>query len=95
MRYIIGTKIAGQQSPVQQSGARSRSVGQPQLTRHSQGDSKFKPGMEYTLYHIYKNDDGFVYVFVSGDEDRVEVVFDTPKAADTYIARLRGDTLSD
>ena len=95
MRYIVGTKIPGGYRAISPSGPRSKSIGQPQLTRHSCGDGDLRAGVDYSLYHIYKKEKGFAYVFIAGDEDRVEIVFDTTQAADTYIASLRGDKLSD
>jgi hypothetical protein len=70
-------------------------VGQPQLNRRI-FSNKFAPDASYSIYHIYKKDDKFVYVFAESDTDnRVEVSFDSTRGADVYIARLIGEKLPD
>ena len=94
MHYIIGTEIPSNQRGVSVPQGRSQSVGQPQLTRQSYITDQLNSDVGYSLYHIYKKEDEFVYVFAESDSGKkVEIVFKTPRDADVYIARLLGDKL--
>ena len=87
MHYIIGTTISVNTSKVNPRD--------PKTYRTRKPPSDFKPGLEYSLYHIRKDDEGKMrYVFISNDQtDVVGLKFDTITEADKHIALIKGDQI--
>jgi len=87
MHYIIGTEI-------HITNNQQRDPRDPNTYRRK-SDSKFKPNIRYSLYHIRKDDeDKMRYVFISNDQtDVVGLKFDTITEADKYIAALKSEQL--
>ena len=97
MHYIVGTQIkANNLHPLAQSSSKLRSVGAVQLRRKVISDH-FLPGEVYSLYYIKKTEDGKLnYTFLnSGTDQKFDIIFETAKAADIYLAKVMGDQLPD
>ena len=97
MHYIVGTQIKSSNlHPVPQSSSKLRSVGSVQLKRKVVSEH-FLPGEIYTLYYIKKAEDAkFTYTFQNnGTEETFDIIFESAKAADVYIARVMGENLPD
>ena len=102
MHYIIGTVIECPESSVGSGEVISSSGPQPinsqQVRRKvaptKEETSKFEPGNTYTLGGIRANPaGGMLYTFTTQTGCTVEVVFESVKAAEQEIARLRGESL--
>lgn len=99
MHYIIGTTITAPQS--KSSGKIKPGMTSSQIRALSSGTTKYKeqrdqlvPGGTYTLTRIYKEDEKYVYKYVSG-RSTAELIFESITSAENFIAELKGESIPD
>jgi hypothetical protein len=100
MHYIVGTVIhipSSKRSVSIRPGMTSQ-----QIREISKGPSRgdvhledLKPGMQYTLVRISKQDDQIVYTFSSSVGERVNLNFTSVSDAERFISGLKGESIPD
>ena len=94
MHYIVGTQILVNERTVI-GGSGLQPVNAKRVTKKTQ-NSIFQPGVEYTLYHIKKLDNGcFNYSFTTHTGDVVDMMFGSIQAAENTIAIARNEQIPD
>tara|TARA_R110002167_G_scaffold333381_2_gene540425 strand:- start:219 stop:440 length:222 start_codon:yes stop_codon:yes gene_type:complete len=59
------------------------------------GTQFVKSGKQLTLYHISRKGEKINYTFTESTGNKFDLLFDSTKQADTYIAGARGEQLPD
>jgi hypothetical protein len=93
MHYIVGTKIIINTAPERHHSSGLKSVGAAKISKRV-NTTNFQPGNQYSLYHIKKQQNNFLYTFKNESSgETVFVPFDSTLDADKHIASLLGEKL--
>lgn len=79
MHYIVGTSLSIR----------------PNLSSSSRRLRQFVEGRTYTLKGIAKNNDLFVYTFISSHNDTAILEFESCRDADTFISSIKNEVIPD
>lgn len=85
MTYIVGTTLKISPPRQLRPGFTSSGISKP--------IPNYLPPGEYTLYHIKPSDGKFCYLFRDMNGNKHEVLFNSPKIADQFIADVNNELL--